>query len=70
MKYEMSMINNDQQRLYSMSGNSYYKPLELVEGSELVPFVGTLVRKRTVFLLQAQEVQSKRLNLPLLLGIK
>ena len=34
LRYEMSMIKNNQQRLYSMSGNSYYKPLGLVEGSE------------------------------------
>ena len=52
-------------------GNSSYKLLGLVEGTEYITFlIGTLVRKRTVFVLQVQQVQCRRLNLLLLPGIK
>ena len=34
LTYEMSKIKNDQQILYSMFGNSYYKLLGLEEGTE------------------------------------
>ena len=57
--------------IYRMFGNYYYKLLGIVEGTEYITFlIGTLVRKRTVFVLQVQQVQIKRLNLPLLLVIK
>ena len=45
--------------LYRVFGNSYYKLLGLVEGTEQITFlIGTLVRKRAVFVLQVQEVKS------------
>ena len=43
---------------YRVFGNSYYKFIGLVEGTEQI---GTLVRNRTVFVLQIQQFQSKRL---------
>ena len=52
---------------YRMFGNSFYTLLGLVEGTEYITFsIGTLVWKRTVFVLQVQEVQNMPLKFPLL----